>query len=250
MISEPQERHTPDGANGRRLTGNGVARRRVALAAALACVLTPAPAVALGASQPKGAHAAPSARRHKPAHARHRRTAPAKPSPAAPAPAKIAACADADLSPLPTNAPRVAAAALCLVNQVRAVHGVNALAGNVNLAQAAQRHSDDMSAANYFGHDGPAGDTTQSRIRSSGYVTSASTGYDLGELVDYGLAEQATARAIVAKWSVAPEFVATLLDPVYRDAGIAVAAFPPAAWANGQPGATYTVDFGGIAAPR
>lgn len=250
MISERQRRQAPDGGHGRRVTGNGVARRRVALAAALACFLSSAPAVALGASRPNGTQATSSAKRHKAAHPRHRRTVPAKPRPAKPAPAKIAACADADLSPVPANVPRVAAAALCLVNQVRAVHRVNALIGNVKLARAAQRHSDDMTAANYFGHDGPAGDTTQSRIRDAGYLT-GTTGYDLGELVDYGLSGQATARAIVGKWSAAPDFIATLLNPAFRDAGIAVAASPPAALANGEPGATYTADFGGLTAvPR
>ncbi len=56
-----------------------------------------------------------------------------------------------------------------LVNSERAGAGCSPVSNESHLAAAAQGHSDDMSARNYFSHTTPEGTTFDQRIRAAGY---------------------------------------------------------------------------------
>ncbi|MEC3975602.1 CAP domain-containing protein [Amycolatopsis sp. H20-H5] len=56
-----------------------------------------------------------------------------------------------------------------LVNDERAKAGCDDVSNESHLADAAQRHSDDMSARDYFSHDTPEGVHFDQRIRQAGY---------------------------------------------------------------------------------
>ncbi|MFD0810493.1 CAP domain-containing protein [Amycolatopsis umgeniensis] len=56
-----------------------------------------------------------------------------------------------------------------LVNSERADAGCSPVSNESHLAAAAQGHSDDMSARNYFSHTTPEGTTFDQRIRAAGY---------------------------------------------------------------------------------
>jgi uncharacterized protein YkwD len=114
---------------------------------------------------------------------------------------------------------------------------------NRDLAQAAANHSTNMVAQDYFEHVGPDHRTPVQRIFASGYANSHDA-YLLGENIAYGTNWLATPAEIVAAWMDSPPHRTNILDGQYRDTGIGVAPAVPAKLAGGQPGATYTEDFG------
>jgi uncharacterized protein YkwD len=172
------------------------------------------------------------------------KTRKAAPAPRAVAAASTAPCQNTDLMPAAANLRVVEAATLCLVNQVRGEHGLAALSENADLQSAAQEHSAEIVRDDDFAHDGPAGDTLLSRVRSSGYLD-GSNGYEIAENIAAGTLGLATPAAIVSSWVNSPGHLANILDPSYRDTGIAIDPEAPASLAEGQAGATYTEDFGG-----
>lgn len=160
--------------------------------------------------------------------------------------ASTAPCANTDLTPDPTNIAVVEAATLCLVNQVRGQHGLAALAPNADLQQSAEQHNNDMVAKDYFAHNGPAGDTPLSRIQATGYLADDSVSWVVGENIAWGTLSLSTPAAIVQAWVNSPEHLANILDGDYTDSGLAVAPQAPPSLAQGQQGAIYTQDFGGV----
>jgi uncharacterized protein YkwD len=158
-------------------------------------------------------------------------------------PAPASRCANSNLVPAPGNAPAVEAATLCLINQVRAEHGVGPLVESAKLDRAALSHDADMVSQGYFNHVGPAGDTPKSRIRTAGYVTASSVGIQLGENIACATLGLASPTAIVASWVASPPHLASILNSRFRDTGIAVVAAAPAVLASSEAGATYTEDF-------
>jgi len=158
-----------------------------------------------------------------------------------------AACADTGLRPTRENNSRVEAATLCLVNVQRARHGRRALRPNADLARSAARHSEDMVSENYFDHVSPTGETPLQRIKASTYLPRRSS-YLLGENIALGTMELATPASIVASWMESPDHRANILNPDFRDSGIGIVARAPSRYSGGQPGATYTQQFGVISA--
>jgi uncharacterized protein YkwD len=150
--------------------------------------------------------------------------------------------------PASANIPQVRAAVLCLIDRERARRGEQPLHLSQRMQAAAQHHCDDMLARDYFEHEGPRGETLTDRLRASGYVYSSRIGYVLGENIAWGTLEDATPSAIVAAWMASPEHRANILDARFRDTGVGVAPAVPASLGEGQPGATYTQDFGRLIA--
>jgi uncharacterized protein YkwD len=183
-------------------------------------------------------------RRHSGRHGarRHGATAPA------PVP-QNGVCPNTQLRPSSQDLPLIRTATLCLVNRERLSHGMGALAPNAHLELAAQRHSMDMSAGDYFEHDGRRGDTPLSRMRASGYIFSSRVGYAVGENIAWATLWMATPKAIVASWMASPGHRANILDATFSETGIGVSPHPLASLAHGQAGAIYTQDFGHIIAP-
>lgn len=149
-------------------------------------------------------------------------------------------CAAADGPPAKASNVTLANAALCLVNQERTARGLKPLRPNRRLTKAADAHSRDMVANNYFSHDSLDGRDFVARIRRAGYVGPRAFS-SLGEDLAWGSGALGTPRAIVQAWMESPGHRANILFPKFREAGIAVAYGDPGA---GEDGAAYTLDFG------
>jgi uncharacterized protein YkwD len=159
------------------------------------------------------------------------------------------ACPSADASAGNQGLAVFRAALLCLVNQQRAQHGLGALQDDPQLLAAAQHHSDDMVAGDYFGHTSPAGETLQRRAYDSGYA--AGRRYLVGEDLAWGTysdpnpaRDPLTAAALVAGWMGSPTHRAVILTPEFRDTGFGIVLAAPPTLASGQRGTTVTEDFG------
>ncbi len=234
----------------------------LALACAIALPAVGAPAAALARSAHHRSHVSHCANRpgrHRHASCRGARHAQSSRTrslliAALPRPATLrtlgtvrpASCANVDLTPTPDNLAEIKAATLCLINQQRAKKGLQPLRDNGRLDAAAEQHSEDMVTNNYFDHTEPSGETFDSRIMTSGYVPSG-WDYMLGENIAMGTLQLASPAAIVDAWMASPEHRANILAD-FRDSGIGVVAQAPTEGAGGQPGATYTEEFGVVQA--
>lgn len=119
---------------------------------------------------------------------------------------------------------------LTLVNAERAKAGCGSLATSSALQQAAQGHSADMAANDYFSHTSQDGRTFADRIRAAGY-----TGGAIAENIAAG---QATASAVMTSWMNSPGHRANILNCAYRYLGVGYAK-------GGTYGTYWTQDFGG-----
>jgi uncharacterized protein YkwD len=155
-------------------------------------------------------------------------------------------CTGTELTPEPANLAQVEAATLCLVNQERARNNELPLKPNAQLAQSSQMHSEKMVSEDYFSHVAPNGETPLQRIQATGYIPNAQVGYTIGENIAWGTLYLATPSAIVAAWIASPEHLANILKSEYRDTAVGVDPAAPASFAEGQPGAVYTQEFGVI----
>jgi uncharacterized protein YkwD len=155
-------------------------------------------------------------------------------------------CENTELTPNPGNLEAIDAATLCLVNQERARNGELPLRPNAQLEQAAQGHSEEMVADDYFAHVAPSGLTPVARVEETGYLPNQQVGYTLGENIAWGTLQLSTPAAIVAAWIASPEHLANILYSPYVDTAIGVAPEAPASLAEGQPGAVYSQEFGVI----
>lgn len=155
-------------------------------------------------------------------------------------------CQNTELQPEAGNLPQVREAVFCLVNQVRAQHGIAPLRNNAILDRAAEEHGQELVSRDYFAHISPEGLTPVDRIRSDGYIPSPSDGYVIGENLAWGTLSLSTPASIVTAWVGSPGHLANILEANYVDTGIAVVAAAPPSLAEGQRGATYSQEFGQI----
>ncbi len=156
------------------------------------------------------------------------------------------ACANTELVPSSSNIAQVREATLCLINEQREQHGELALAESSKLLAAAQGHSEDMVARDYFEHTTPTGEEFSTRIVATGYVPRGAA-YELAENIDMATLSLSTPAATVNAWMNSPEHRANILNGELRETGVGIAPAAPAYFAEGQPGATYTQDFGVLA---
>lgn len=136
-------------------------------------------------------------------------TAPPTTAPPAPAP------------PPPGPSDQVVA----LVNAARADAGCPAVQVDVRLVAAAQAHSDDMAANDYFSHDSLDGRTFADRIRDAGYPDPG------GENIAQG---QDSAQAVHDAWMNSSGHRANILNCDFTTIGVGL---HQASW-------TWTQDFG------
>ena len=99
---------------------------------------------------------------------------------------------------------------------------------SADLQRAAEGHSAEMVAEDYFEHVSPSGSTPVDRVSSSGYIPSPQVGYVIGENLAWGTLSLATPEAIVAAWMASPAHRANILEGEYRETGIGVSAQVPA----------------------
>jgi uncharacterized protein YkwD len=151
-------------------------------------------------------------------------------------------CANTGLIPSSENLQLIREATLCLINQERARNGESPLQVNERLEQAAQSHTNSMVSENYFNHVAPDGETPLQRVQATGYLTSQT--YSIGENVGWATLGLATPQAMVEAWIASPDHLANILESKYRDTAIGIVPSAPASYSEGNPGATYTQEFG------
>ncbi len=138
---------------------------------------------------------------------------------AAPIPTAASSCGLADFQ----------AASLARVNQYRA-SGANcrsagnfsqagALRWNNSLTQAAEAHSHDMKANNFFSHTGSGGSTMAQRVNATGYAWRA-----LAENIAAG---QTTINQVIDGWMGSDGHCANIMNPDLVDVGLVCVAAAP-----------------------
>jgi uncharacterized protein YkwD len=124
----------------------------------------------------------------------------------------------------------------CLVNELRQKRNLHAVNCNLSLAMAALAHSNDMTAQNFFGHDGDG--TLLSRTEAAGFH-----GSSVGETLAYGTGALGSPKSMVRAWMQSAEHRHILLMRRWRQIGVGVSFGSPTG--PDVPGeATYTADFG------
>ncbi|MEV0573553.1 sigma-70 family RNA polymerase sigma factor [Streptomyces sp. NPDC050392] len=144
-------------------------------------------------------------------------------------------------APKQTTAPRVpsspaaqpapmstAAQVVALVNKERGAAGCGPLTEDSQLTDAAQRHSDDMAARDFFEHTNPDGADPGQRVTDAGYHWST-----YGENIARG---QQTPASVMESWMNSPGHRANILNCDFKDIGIGIHQGPGGPW--------WTQDFG------
>ncbi len=135
------------------------------------------------------------------------------------------------------------AALLQEINVVRAQHKLVPLKRSAQLVAAAGVHSRSMVSEGYFSHDSADGSSFWKRIRGH-YAASGYKLWAVGENLVWSSPEL-TAKQAVEMWMKSPPHRANLLDPRWRQVGIAAvwSQQAPGTFAN-QPATVVTADFG------
>ncbi|WP_406099575.1 sigma-70 family RNA polymerase sigma factor [Streptomyces sp. NBC_01013] len=121
-----------------------------------------------------------------------------------------------------------AAQVVALANKERGAAGCGPLKEDPQLTDAAQRHSDDMSARDFFEHTNPDGADPGQRVTDAGYRWST-----YGENIARG---QQTPAAVMESWMNSPGHRANILNCAFKDVGIGIHQGPGGPW--------WTQDFG------
>ena len=124
------------------------------------------------------------------------------------------------------------------LNVQRVSRGLPRLHSSAGLNAAARSHSREMLLDGYFDHDSFDGTSFWRRINS--YYDAQAAGENLLES-----SPDVSARGAVALWMASPEHRRNVLDPMWRDVGIAAlhALVAPGIFAGG-PVTVVTADFG------
>lgn len=154
---------------------------------------------------------------------------------AAPASAQ-AACANENANPHDVSVSATKRATLCLLNDIRRDNGLRPFKHNRRLSLASQRHTNSMTARNFFEHGDFVG-----RIRSARYLRGA-RGWTVGENIAWGSWDYATPKSIVRGWMNSSGHRANILNRRFREIGIGVSRGAPVG--GQQRAATYATDFG------
>jgi uncharacterized protein YkwD len=161
-----------------------------------------------------------------------------------PRPADAAsACAKAGLVPNGRNGAAVDAATLCLIDRIRAQHGLHTLRANTQLHAVAASQVASMLRWNYFADIRPSGQTPLALVAVTPYRVHASQ-ISVGQNIAWSSGGSGTPGHIVAEWMASPPHRAIILSGKYRDAGVAVKPALPSVLAHGRTGAVYAFEFG------
>jgi len=160
----------------------------------------------------------------------------------APAALAVGPCAGAGLRPAGADAAAAAHSTLCLVNEIRAAHGLRPLRANAQLAGVARSQVRTMVQWDYFGDVRPTGQTPMSLIATSPYRTPGAE-LSVGQNIAWGSGVLSSPLHIVGEWMASPAHRAIILTAEFRDAGVAVSAALPGILRAGAHGATYAMEF-------
>ncbi len=121
----------------------------------------------------------------------------------------------------------------CLVNQERVRYGLPALTVDTRLQAAAQQHTDDMLARNFFNHTNPDGKGPAERVSAQGY--------QWGSVAENIAAGQNSPRDVVDSWMRSTGHCQNILSPENSQIGVGLQPLPPAK--NNGLGAEWTQVF-------
>lgn len=199
-----------------------------------------APVVDMAAPRPVETSASPTAspspsasHSRKPSASRSPRPAGGSGTPEARRTARVTPSATparpARTQPAPQPAPvGTVAQVIALVNKERSAAGCGPVSEDAQLDKAAQGHSDDMAARNFFDHTNPDGAGPGERVTAAGYRWST-----YGENIARG---QQTPQAVMDSWMHSPGHRANILNCSFKNLGVGVH--------NGSGGPWWTQDFG------
>ncbi len=157
--------------------------------------------------------------------------------------ARPAGCAGAGLRPSAVNAASVDAAVLCLIDRIRAAHGLRSLRTNRELGGVAASQVTTMVHRDYFADVRPSGQTPMALVGGTRYPAHTEA-IAVGQNIAWGSGSYATPAHIVSEWMASPPHRAIILTGEYRDAGVAVTPALPSVLRAGKRGALYAVEFG------
>ncbi|HEY4996890.1 MAG TPA: CAP domain-containing protein [Solirubrobacteraceae bacterium] len=152
-------------------------------------------------------------------------------------------CANAQLRPDGRNASAIDAATLCLIDRVRAEHGLRAVRSNRQLGTVAASQVGSMLRWNYFADVRPSGQTPFALVILSPY-RAHSASISVGQNIAWASGAYATPEHVVADWMASPPHRQIMLSGEFRDAGVAVSSALPSVLHAGRRGAVYAVEFG------
>ncbi|MGC4950848.1 sigma-70 family RNA polymerase sigma factor [Streptomyces sp. DT224] len=193
-------------------------------------VIATASAEASASATPSAAPSHPAARPSPSATERKDRAKPRKTAPATSRPPAAKSPAATRPAPAPSapSPPSDAEQVLALVNTERAKEGCSPVTGNDELTTAAQRHSEDMAARDYFSHTSQDGSGPGERITAAGYRWST-----YGENIAKG---QRTPADVMNSWMNSPGHRANILNCSFKELGVGIQDSPG--------GIVWTQDFG------
>ena len=129
------------------------------------------------------------------------------------------------------------------LNQIRVEHHLRPLSLSPELSQAALVHTQDMVSKGYFEHNSANGQSFWKRIGQY-YPNSDFSYWAVGENMLW-TSGQATPSQSMAMWMASPEHRANILNPAWRQIGIAAVNSPSAPGTyGGQDVTVVTTDFG------
>jgi uncharacterized protein YkwD len=155
----------------------------------------------------------------------------------------------ATLTPLPALASHARARVsldsrlLVQLNEIRVEHGLEPLVISPALTASADKHSLDMITKGYFAHTSSNGTPMWERIAPH-YVSRRYSDWLVGENLFWSPGQPNAAVALSA-WMASPDHRANILNPNWRQIGIAAVSSPVAPDAYGGRSVTViTTDFG------
>jgi uncharacterized protein YkwD len=157
-------------------------------------------------------------------------------------PTRVLYCAYAHLRPTPTDAARVDASTLCLLNQIRAAYHLLPLRSNRELQAVAGAQATGMVRHDYFGDNSPSGQTPATLIAALPYGAHASS-LATAQNLAWGTRSAATPTGIVISWMHSSPHREVILTATFRDVGVGVSPAVPSLLGHGARGATYAVEF-------
>jgi uncharacterized protein YkwD len=135
------------------------------------------------------------------------------------------------------------AGVLSRLNAIRAAHGLKPLHLSAGLTAAAAFHTRELAADGYFAHDSSDGTAFWKRIQRW-YAPGATGSWAVGENLLWSSPDVDAAGALDA-WMHSPEHRANILDPSWRDVGVAATHVDHAGGVyHGRPVTIITTDFG------
>ena len=159
-----------------------------------------------------------------------------------PARASLARCRGQSLLPNGINGSLVERATICLLNRMRAEHGLWPLRANRALRGIALGHSLDMVERDYFADDSASGQTPFVDVMDSPYRAGA-THLTAGQNIGWGTLGDATPLQMVRGWMASPPHRKIILTGAYRNIGVGIVAAVPSVKSEGAAGATYTIEL-------